>query len=96
MGQYLRIKAEHCGKEYPWPNAKNPDQTLMLFHDDVLTKDPNGTYWKHTGIMVGNLHIPADHIEPWPHPVNLVMDHSGDAPTAYPRCLLDGAGASPE
>tara|TARA_R110000824_G_scaffold12226_5_gene53512 strand:- start:6297 stop:6533 length:237 start_codon:yes stop_codon:yes gene_type:complete len=56
-----RVKED---KEYPWPCASDPNRTIELFDDDVLTKDlENGTYMKHTGIGCFNIVIPDEDIE---------------------------------
>ena len=52
VGNGLKVKKE--GK-YPWPYYKDQNRTILLFTDDVLTKDPNGTYTKHTGICCFNI-----------------------------------------
>lgn len=47
-GTYYRPKAHG---HYRWRGADEPDRTIELFEDDVLTKDPKrGTFMVHTGI----------------------------------------------
>ena len=76
----VRVKVT---KEYPWPAPKaNPpllDRTIKLFgadtdYADVLTKQSDGRYMKHTGICCINIPIPDEDVEPWPEdPVELEM-----------------------
>jgi hypothetical protein len=51
---------------YPWPNRKNPKETIQLFPGDLLSKNDNGTYCKQTGIACFNIHLTDDQVEPWP------------------------------
>ena len=36
--------------KYPWPCNMDKKRTIELFPDDVLTKNPDGTFVRHTGI----------------------------------------------
>lgn len=58
---YFRVK-EH-GK-YPWPCQDLPKRMLELWPDDVLTKAENGSYTKHTGLMMTNIRLQDDQVEP--------------------------------
>lgn len=49
---------------YPWPCADLPDRTLELFEDDVLTKQADGTYMKHTGLGTFGHVLKDDEVEP--------------------------------
>lgn len=66
----LRVKAD---KTYPWPCAPEPDRTIDLFDDDVLTKSEDGTYMKHTGLGCLHIVIPDEDLVPWGKPCELVM-----------------------
>jgi hypothetical protein len=57
VGKYLKVKEN---KKYPWPYDGNPNRTIKLFTDDVLTKGPEGKYTKHTGICCCNIIIPEE------------------------------------
>jgi hypothetical protein len=53
MGRSFSIKGGFRPKadgNYPWPCKGSPDRTIELFADDVLTKSPDGTWMKHTGL----------------------------------------------
>lgn len=68
----LRVKKDGV---YPWPTLKcvppEPDRTIELFTDDVLTKGADGTYTVHTGICCFNIVLKDDEVEPWGRDVNL-------------------------
>jgi hypothetical protein len=49
-------------KEYPWPCAKNPNRTILIFNDDMLQRASNGTFTKLTGIGCLNIQIPEEDI----------------------------------
>jgi hypothetical protein len=49
-------------KEYPWPCKSEPNRTIKIFTDDVLTKQSNGKYQKHTGLGCLNIHIPDEDV----------------------------------
>jgi len=51
--------------EYPWPCASEPDRTITLYDDDVLTRQDNGKYLKHTGLGCMNIMISDEEVEPW-------------------------------
>jgi len=55
---YYKIKHEE--KEYPWPCNSEPDRTIILFDDDVLTKAEDGTFTKHTGACCMWIQIPEE------------------------------------
>ena len=64
VNQYYRIKEKEYVAKWPMSDRGNPDRTITLYDDDVLTKDPdNGTYMKHTGIACFNIQIPDDMVE---------------------------------
>ena len=66
---YYKPKAQ--GK-YPWPCEAEPDRTIELFVDDVLTKDPDGTYCTHTGLMCFRIQLTDDQVEFHPGTARLV------------------------
>jgi len=47
LDKYYVVKKE--GK-YLWPCKSQPNRTIELFTDDVLTKNDDGTFTVHTGI----------------------------------------------
>lgn len=58
---YYTVKRE---SDYPWPCGPDPDRTIRLFSDDVLTKDPEtGCYMKHTGLGCFGIVIPDSDVE---------------------------------
>lgn len=82
MGFY-RLKAEHSGREYPWPCERDPARTIAIFDDDILTKvapdapppmEP-GTMMKHTGLGCFGIRIPDEHMDEY---------------TGWPRLTLNG------
>lgn len=59
MGYKFRV-ANGCrvkkDGEYPWPCESEPNRTIELFTDDVLTKNAEtGKYIKHTGLGCFNI-----------------------------------------
>jgi len=67
---FYKIKPEHDEKEYPWPCKRQPNRTIQLFDDDILTKQKDGKgFTKHTGLCCLNIQIPEtdlDAYEGWP------------------------------
>lgn len=61
------------GKEYPWPTEKDPNRTIEIFDDDVLTKEENGKYMKHTGLCCFNIVIPDEDTVAFDGDCNLTM-----------------------
>ncbi len=61
----VRVKKD--GK-YPWPALRcvppEPDRTIYLYTDDVLTRSEDGTYMKHTGLGCFNIVLRDDEVEP--------------------------------
>ena len=55
---YFRIKEKM--KEYPWPCMANPNRTITLSDRDILTKQGNGKYLRHTGVGCMNIEIPTE------------------------------------
>lgn len=69
IGKAAAMRVKKQG-DYPWPapQAEPPllDRTILLFTDDVLTKDPaSGTYMKHTGLGCLGIVLADDEVEPW-------------------------------
>lgn len=48
----------------PWPCKGEPDRTIDLYPDDVLTRQGDGRYFKQTGIGCFNIVLTEDQIEP--------------------------------
>lgn len=55
-GFYRLVKPGH----YPWPCADEPNRTIELIDGDILTKDEDGSYRTHTGIMCFRIQLPDD------------------------------------
>lgn len=49
---------------YPWPCKPEPNRTMQLFTSDVLTKQPDGRYMKHTGLGTFGHVLKDDEVEP--------------------------------
>lgn len=58
-GDYLRVKKDSI---YPWPCKNEPDRTIQLFDDDVLSRNSDGSYTKHTGLCCIGIIIPDEDI----------------------------------
>jgi len=56
---------------YPCPTKNNPNQTVKLFTDDVLTKEDDDKYMRHTGIGRYGIVLTDDEVEPIKKPVKL-------------------------
>jgi len=50
--------------EYPWPWPNDPNHTITLFTDDVLTKEEDGKYMKQTGIGCCNIVLTDEQVVP--------------------------------
>ncbi len=70
INKWLSIKKE---KEYPWPCKAESERTILLFKDDVLTKNEEGTYTKHTGLCCFGIEIPDKDIVKHVKPAHLVL-----------------------
>ena len=57
MSNYYKVKED---KTYPWPCAADPNRTIEIFDDDVLTEDKDGTFTKHTGLCCIHIQIPKE------------------------------------
>jgi len=73
--EYYVVKKEG---EYPWPCASQPDRTIELFTDDVLTGS-NGKFTKHTGICCTNILLTKNQVEFIKKQVKLSMGHFPDS-----------------
>ena len=64
MGYDFKIKnwckIKDKQKTYPWPCKSQPERKIELFDDDILTKEKNGRYIKHTGLCCCNIIIPDE------------------------------------
>ena len=66
MSYEFTIKAHVKVKEdkvYPWPCASLPNRTYELFTSDVLTRNEDGTYMKHTGLGTFGHVIPESDLD---------------------------------
>ena len=66
---YLRIKGKTL--DAAWPCEDFPHRRYLLYRDDVLTKEGDGTYTKHSGFGMFGFIIPDDQVEGWDKPVYL-------------------------
>ena len=67
MGYDFRIKGGFYPKKtgtYPWPCASEPERTIDLLEDDVLTKSDDGKYTVHTGICCFGIVLKDDEVKP--------------------------------
>ena len=60
-------------KSYPWPCTRDPDRTIFIDVTDVLSKEENGTYFKHTGLGCMNIQIPDEDVVPFEDDVHLAI-----------------------
>lgn len=66
MGYNFDIKEYYVVKkedEYPWSCQPEPNRTIRLFTDDVLTKASDGTFTKHTGICCINIRLAKEQVK---------------------------------
>jgi hypothetical protein len=56
---YYQVKRDG---DYPWPCGPDPDRTIRLHTDDVLTKSENGSFTKHTGLGCLNIRLTDDEV----------------------------------
>ncbi len=64
-------KLKYPEREYPWPCKSEPERTIQIFNDDVLTRTRKGVYMKHTGICCTSILIPDEDVELVETPANL-------------------------
>lgn len=57
---YYRVKKQGV---FPWPCRAQPDRVVELRPHDVLLKAADGTYTKHTGLMLVGLQVNDDAVE---------------------------------
>ena len=74
-GIAFRVKKEGI---YPWPRDGDKDRTIELFTDDVLTKQENGKYMKHTGLFLSCLC--GSELEVYPPNHLIFKEHSPSEP----------------
>jgi hypothetical protein len=60
LNEYYKIKYEE--KEFPWPCKADPNRTITLFDDDILSRNDNGTYVKETEVCCTNIKIPDEDV----------------------------------
>lgn len=65
---WYRVKED---KEYPWPCKPDPNRTIEIYTNDVLTKQPDGKYQKHTGLGCLNIPISDEDVILQDKPANL-------------------------
>lgn len=49
--------------EYPWPCIFDKKRTIELTPEDVLTKNPDGTFVKHTGVGCFNIKLKSNQVK---------------------------------
>lgn len=49
-------------KRYPWPCDNQPDRTIEVYPEDILTKKSNNRYNMQTGIYKMGIHIPDEDV----------------------------------
>jgi hypothetical protein len=59
--------------QYPWPWSGDAARTIELCEDDVLTRSPDGTFMRQTGLGCLNIRLRDDQVEPIGHPVQLEL-----------------------
>lgn len=59
-------------KVYPWPCQPEPKRTFELHPGDVLTKHPNGTVTKHSGLCMVGIVVPPEDLVKVEKPIRLV------------------------
>lgn len=57
--------------EYPWPCKAQPNRTIEIFEDDVLSKTGDGEYFKQTGLGCMGIHIPDSDVVLIEDPITL-------------------------
>jgi hypothetical protein len=67
--KWVTVKAS---KAYPWPCQPLPDRTFEVHPGDVLTRHPDGTYTKHSGLGMLGLVIPDEDIVEMNESIRLV------------------------
>jgi hypothetical protein len=56
-------KLKHEEKECAWPCDSDPNRTIKIYSDDVLTKSKDGTFMKQTGLGCFGIVIPNEDVE---------------------------------
>ena len=59
--------------EYPWPCPSDPNRTITLFTDDVLTKEEDGKFMKQTGLGCFGIILTEDQVVPIEKEVKMRM-----------------------
>jgi hypothetical protein len=70
LNKSYRVKSEN---DYPWPCRSEPNRTLRIYEDDVLTLSDDGTFMKHTGFGTFGHVIPMDDVVLIEAPTHLQM-----------------------
>lgn len=76
MGRHFTIEGgvrPKAAGRYPWPCSGEPNRTIELLTDDVLTKSEDGTYMVHTGLGCFGIVLKDEEVEPIGKPVGLQM-----------------------
>ena len=75
MGYSFTITAPwyrvNTDKIYPWPCKSDPNRIIDIYTDDVLTKQDNGLYQKHTGLGCLDIVIPDEDVKLQDKDINL-------------------------
>jgi len=64
----FHVKAD---SKYPWPCKPEPNRTINIYTDDVLTRGEDG-WTKHTGLCCVGIQIPETDVVPFGKTVGIV------------------------
>lgn len=70
LNKHYRVREQ---KEYPWPCKPDPKRMVELYPFDVLTKHPNGTVTKHTGLCMTGIIVPDSDLEEIAEPTRIAV-----------------------
>src|SRR5688572_16952260 len=96
---FFRLKPQHNGAEYPWPCGREPNRTIQIFADDILTKAPPdspyspGTMTKHTGLGCWGIEVPDEHMDEYSGWPRMTLNGHRYGKYEEPRLLSSNEGA---
>lgn len=70
LKKHWRVKER---KTYPWPCAPEPRRTIELFPEDILSKCPDGTVTKQSGLCMTNIRVPDGDLIEINEPLKMVV-----------------------
>jgi len=68
--QYYQVKKDG---QYPWPCKDNKKRTIELFSHDILSKNTDGTFFRHTGIGCFGIILKKNQVQLFKKPAELVV-----------------------